>query len=201
MSGMNAKFTFLLPFICLWTMSTTGHTQNARETAFVGQPLIYSKSGKIDGCGVRLIAIDESSNADGPRLVIDASLQLSTRWQAMVVKATAGRMLLENGKLQNRKIATVERAWFRADGLPPTKAVTGKMISTIDPVGGVIYPTTRLEDLEILIAMTSGKPIEMGLKLRGEPTETVWFGVVTLSTGESARIDSCLKELLEDRTK
>ena len=34
------------------------HAQNLIEAQILGQPLVYMKAGKLDGCGIRLIVVD-----------------------------------------------------------------------------------------------------------------------------------------------
>jgi hypothetical protein len=177
--------------------STSAQAQNAREATLVGQPLIYAKEGKLTGCGIRVLAMDEAPKAGVAVLLIDSSIQLNMNVAGMMVKFVASRAAMVNGEPVVRSRPVVERAWFRADGLTPTSARDGLMMPTSEPPGGVLYVTTSLKnDMSILLAMLNGKTVEMGAKLQGESGDTVRFGKVVLSEAEAGRVQSCLDDLL-----
>lgn len=148
------------------------------------------------------MSVDSPTREGQPSIVIDASMQLDLMLTGILVKVTARRALFVGGKLEVQSTPTVERAWFRSDGIAPTKPQAGTLIPTQEPVGGILYRTDAMvADMNTLLAMIGGKPIELGMKLEGETGETIRFGVVTLSTAESARVQSCLTDLLADAKK
>lgn len=175
--------------------------QVARETEFMGQPLIYAKDGKLHGCGVRVFATEAPAKADAPIFAVDASIQLDLRFGGMLVKFTAFRTKFRNGKFESRIQEQVERGWFRVDGTSPTKPKDGNVVPTVEPVGGVMYRTEQLEDLQMLTAIFAGKTLELGLKLKGDTGDTVRFGPVQLSEGEKGRFESCMTDLMAEVKK
>jgi hypothetical protein len=182
-------------FLCV--ASTISLAQGARETAFAGQPLIYAKEGKLYGCGVRVVGIDQPDAAGQPVLIFDASVQLDLRMRGIFVKATVRRGIFADGNLKVQSTPQVERAWFRSDGVAPTSPKNGTVLPTEEPAGGVMYLTSDMaEDMKTLIAMGTGKTLEIGLKIAGDSVETVRFGEVSLSPAEAKRVQTCLNDLL-----
>lgn len=116
------------------------HGQVGRDTAFLGQPLIYAHDGKLLGCGVRVFAVETGYGSDQSMLAIDGSMQLDLMLGGIMVKMTAQKATNEGGKFRRTGTATVERAWFRADTFAPTTAKGGKVLPTQEPVGGVSSP-------------------------------------------------------------
>ena len=175
--------------------------QVARETAFLGQPLIYAKDGKLHGCGVRVFATEAPTQEGAPIFALDTSIQLDLQLGGMFVKFTAFRAKFRNGKFESRAIEQVERGWFRVDGTSPTKPKDGKVIATVEPVGGVMYRTEQLEDFQMLTAIVAGKTMELGLKLKGDTGDTVRFGPVQLSEAEKDRFQACIADLMAEAKK
>ena len=120
----------------------------------------------------------------------------------IIVKMTAQRASSEGGKLRRQGPAPIERAWFRADTFAPTTAKGGKVMPTAEPTGGVLYVAEDMvEGASILIAIATGKTIELGMKLKGETGDTVRFGAVKLSPVESERFQSCMSDLFAEGKK
>lgn len=186
----------------LMAYSALAVCQAARDTEFMGQPLIYAKDGKLHGCGVRVFAVETGYNSDQSMLAIDGSMQLDLRMGGIMVKMTAQKATSEAGKLKRQGPATIERAWFRADTFAPTTAKGGKVLPTQEPIGGVLYLAEDMQaGMNILLAIASGKTIELGMKLKGETGDTVRFGPVKLSPTESERFQSCMNDLLAEGKK
>lgn len=94
--------------------------QNARAAMLIGQPLIYAKDGKLTGCGIRVMAMDEAPKSGATTLIIDSSIQLDLKVAGMLAKFVASRATQVDGAPVVRSRPVVERAWFRADALTPT---------------------------------------------------------------------------------
>ena len=95
---MNISLTTAIAALVLAT-SFPAKSQLALETAFSGQPLIYTRDGKLHGCGVRIVSVDEPAQAGQPSLGIDASMQLDIALKNILIKVTARRVQFVNGKL------------------------------------------------------------------------------------------------------
>lgn len=193
-----AALLLSLPFLG----APAAFAQNAREAMMVGEPLIYGKDGKLTGCGIRVIAMDEVPKAGAVVLVIDSSIQLDMKLAGMMVKFVASRTAMVDGAPVVRSRPAIDSAWFRADGFTPTNPREGRTLPTMEPPGGVLYVTVNLKnDLEIMLAMLMGKTVELRVKLKGASGDTVRFGKVVMSDAEATRVQSCLDDLLASAAK
>jgi len=66
------------------------------------------------------------------------------------------------------------------------------MTQSLEPLDGVIYPTSDQGDLAILVALLDGKPIEVGMRLSDTNGDLVQSGTVMMASPDKLKVKSCL---------
>lgn len=181
---------------CLAFVARLALAQMMISATISGQALQYMKDGRVSGCGIRMVGI-EGVRASGPMVVFDASFNtvlpgLGTVKGDSQLVTLAQMQAGQSGQMRPRPVAF----WIRAPGSRATQPREGRMIGAITPPEAVMYVTDRLDDVMALFtAVASGKPIQVGIRQRGESVDRVFYGTVTLSDGDRGTVHQCFSDL------
>jgi len=189
---MTALKRTLLASVLL-SVAVSGRAQGASEPPMVGDPLVFLQNDVLN-CGVR-IQFSKAGNQPGQRiLAMSATIVLDPQHKAVVVSFSAYDYLFKANieeTMASNRTRPVQTGWIRSDGQGPTKPQDG-MTQPLEPVDGVIYPTSDLGDLAILVALLDGKPIEVGIRLSGTNGDVVQSGTVVMASPDKLKVKSCL---------
>lgn len=167
------------------------------EASISGQTLQYLDAGQVNGCGLRFVGIvvpNGLRETEG----FDVSVNVSLPGIGMV---KGGRFTVTTQDLLQRKPgkATRERPsalWLRAMGHKATQPHEGKIYPSQDTAGSSIYATDGLADaLALFNAVSQQETIQVGIMLRGETVERVYYGMPEVSPGDLHQLASCMDEL------
>jgi hypothetical protein len=154
---------------------------------------MYMKSGKVDGCGIRFIAVLIDPTLRGGRGV-DGSINLWASGAAVVKGLSYDIDVAAMRSGTKAKRAQVERFWLKAPGQPATNPADGRFHNS-DDEGAKLYGVKFDEGFELYKAAFEGALITIGVKRSNERGERLYFGKVDMSDGEKAQALSCLSEL------
>ena len=128
--------------------------QAAEEAQITGQPLMYMKSGKVDGCGIRFIAVLIDPTLRGGRGV-DGSINLWASGAAVVKGLSYDIDVAAMRSGTKAKRAQVERFWLKAPGQPATNPADGRFHNS-DDEGAKLYGVKFDEGFELYKAAFEG---------------------------------------------
>lgn len=189
----------LLGTIAQTTLASEVYAQAIVEVRVVGQPLMYMKAGKLDGCGVRLIVVDaqDSPKSTSPVAVWDMSFNLYVSGHAAVkigsydIAASELKSGTVSGKQKNVPTAN---GWLKARNADATAPLT--VIGKSDDAGFILYATEPESVLALMLANMDRKPILIGTRRVGAKGERIFSGTIEMSDGDNAHLDQCLSEYL-----
>lgn len=169
--------------------------QNVVPVEMTAQPLQYMKGGKLDGCGLRVMAFRPvgASRID----VVEASVSMDARVAAFV-KAVAYSPGTPQEYSRGPKAVKVTSAWLRGEGSPATPVITKTIVG--DDKKSLLYGTDATAAWNVLKAQMDGKRIQLSVRRLGEPNEWVLSGHAKLTPEESQQLHQCVAELLEQWT-
>jgi hypothetical protein len=168
-------------------------SQAAEEAQITGQPLVYVKAGKLEGCGVRFVAALIGPNLKTGR-GFDASVNVWTGGPAAVKALSYNVDVGAINAGSKPKASPLESFWIRAPGHQPTRPVDGYFRDSED-VGGKIYGVSFDMALPIFKAVFEEGPLMFGLQRKGERGERIYFGTIKMSDAERDQTLKCLLDL------
>lgn len=176
--------------------ATTIHAQNVVEVEFQGQPLMYMKDGKLDGCGVRLVGINASPSPTAIWQIIDISFNIMAPGMATVKLSTHNTTMAAMKSGAKPSYLYVERGWIKAENKNATTPLPGSTFIRGEDKNSVLYVTSVESIFELFNAEQDRQQIYVGIRRRGDTFESIYSGRLALSPQESGEVGKCLKEFL-----
>lgn len=187
---MMGNFRHVTGAAVLALSSIGAAAQNVVPVQMTGQPLQYLRDGAVNGCGIRIIAVEVADNLSTEASEVSVNLYDGGR---AVVKAIAYAPLARGN--QSVKTLKVKSAWARAPGSTATRALG--QTSYGDDNRSLLYATELMGALAILQAQVEGKPVQISVQREREERYRVLSGVVPLSLPEQEQLKACISELVE----
>ena len=192
-SGKQSRLSVL--FVLLILLPAAGFGQVVEEADIAGQPLMYVKAGKVDGCGIRLISVLSDPSGRSAKS-FDVSLNFWADGRAGL-KGLAYDIDIARLKAGGRPInVPLHSFWMKADGKDAPQPYGGRVGDTEDP-GGKIYGIEFSQALDLYEGVLGRQPFMVGVRRLTERTERIYVGRVSLDEKERAQSLSCLRELTQ----
>jgi hypothetical protein len=165
--------------------------QNVSHVRIDSQPLVYVRSGVINGCGVRLLG-GEFGPVE-PIAWFDVSFNIYAQGIGMI-KALSYDVRIEEMKSGKRGPAVpVQGAWIKVDGSMATRPLKG--ISSGEDLGSIVYAASADDVFPLFFGLLEGKQFMVAIQRKGQSGERIYAGAPTLDEADAKRISSCLNEL------
>jgi hypothetical protein len=189
----------LMAFCLSMYVAPFAAAQTAVEAQLSGQPLMYMKDGKVDGCGIRLVGVVVLSTLkDG--IALDASVNIYNTGVG-VVKALSYDVTLGAGQAGSKhRTMAIDRFWLKSPSGEATHPQDGQFHKT-DDGGGRLYTVTVEDALNLLLAAATGNVVTLGLKRSAESHERIYFGRAKMTEGEKNQVISCMDSLVARMSK
>jgi hypothetical protein len=159
------------------------------QSRITGQPLQYMTDGKVNGCGLRMIAV--RSLSDDTFESVDASVNL---YATTAVFKAAATVVSADAKKTNVK--RVVEAWVKGAGSQAT-SVVGKAVEGADRLSR-LYVTPFASAMGVFKSQVDGKPVQIGLKHEGSRgMTTIFAGKIELTEAERDQMEMCLDDLIK----
>lgn len=184
--------TFITSLACL--PSFAGLVESAK---FIGQPLIYQKNGKINGCGVRVFGVADFETPKSNVRLVDGSFMVTDSGAVLLkagMKMTTGEAVLK-GEKKSRTVFT-DRFWIRASGKNPTTPHDGIFQKSPQDQGYLIYGASSFDAFTDLLGVLDGETeLQIGMRELKTDIDRIMAGKVTISNAEIKRVMECLESL------
>ncbi len=165
------------------------------EVMMSGQPLQYTKDGRITGCGVRIVAVAEPPTIPGTFEMLDVSFNVADPGIGLV-KGGASSVTYKD--LQNRKKGpprAIRTIWIKRPGKTATQPLDGRYRSSPTDKGALLYGTDLGVATDLMDAvMEADAEVQIGLTRVGEDLERIYYGKVKLSDSERKQLIACFLE-------
>jgi hypothetical protein len=185
----------ILFFALLTEYPVASVAQVVEEANISGQPLMYVKAGKVDGCGIRLISVLSDPSGRSAKS-FDVSLNFWADGRAGL-KGLAYDIDIATLKAGGRPAnVALHSFWMKAEGKDAPQPYDGRVGDTEDP-GGKIYGIEFAKALELYDGVLGRQPFTVGVRRITERTERIYVGRVNFDEKERAQSLSCLRELTQ----
>lgn len=186
------KRTLTVLALCAYVLP--GSSQGVVEVSLLGQPLVYTDSGTVKGCGIRLLGQLPVAAGSKKFRLFDGSANVYREGQAL-----AKMILMEVPANSNPSTAKQERFalrnfWLKADGRAPAAARKGTFTESPSEKRAYLFATGTEPAMDFIMAATYGDPIQVGIKWEAD-YDWVFTGRVELSEKERSQVNACFEEL------
>jgi len=172
-----------------------GHAQVMLEADLIGQPLTYTKSGAVQGCGVRIVGTIAPVAGQTSFRSFDVSANFWKSGEAL------GKFIGETTPLSKPTLNDSRRlrlfdGWVRAEGKPSVAASDGGFQESASDKGAYLFAADPEAAMHVMLAVATGKPVQVGLRWEREQ-EWIYFGKVKFAPAETTQLANCIREALK----
>ncbi len=161
----------------------------------LAEPQMQVKDGAIQGCGYRLKSFPSQPDTRKPILALDASFNLYSNGMGAL---KAGALLIDAQRTEAAKgmARPISSFWLKVEGDRPTFVLNGKFLPASTP--GYLLGTVDVPSVAALFqAVWEGKPMMIGVTIKGDGIDRIYSGVPQLTDREKAEGTQCFGELLD----
>ena len=190
------KFIFLISLL----FSLSASAGNVVNTLFKTQVLISQSKGKIDGCGVRFVGIQEITLANQVVRVVDGSFNIYSAGIGITkagMSATNSNDVIKGNR--SSTITEIRSYWMRRSGGSVNQSVDDKFSKSTDTKGFLIQEITVDSFLDLMQSVNSDKEFQIGVSQKKDNSEWVFAGKLTMGDVDLERFKDCLVTLLQTR--
>jgi hypothetical protein len=190
------KFIFLTSLL----FSLSASAGNVVNTLFKTQVLISQSKGKIDGCGVRFVGIQEITLANQVVRVVDGSFNIYSAGIGITkagMSATNSNDVIKGNR--SSTITDIRSYWMRRAGGSVNQSVDDKFSKSTDTKGFLIQEITVDSFLDLVQSVNSDKEFQIGVSQKKDNSEWVFAGKLTMGDVDLERFKDCLVTLFQTR--
>jgi hypothetical protein len=178
-------------------MAGTASGQNVIPMRIQGQPLVYMKEGKVDGCGIRFVMVDAPPKfTDTTKITMyDVSFNIYTSGLALIKggASDATSADFKAGNYSTAKPVLLKTLWIKARGNEATTPLTGMKRS--DDPGMITYVADEERVAALFVALAKEEPILVGTQRPEAKSERIFSGKIDVTHSELQEISACVKQL------
>lgn len=178
--------------------SLSANAGNVVTTMFKTQVLISQGNGKVNGCGVRFVGIQEITLNNQVVRVVDGSFNVYS--EGIGITKAGMSTTNSNDVIQGNRSSTstgIKSYWMRRVGGSVNQSIDGKFSNSTDTKGFLIQAITADSFLNLLQAVNSDKEFQIGVTQLKDNGEWVFAGKLTMEDVDSRRLQDCLRTLFE----
>ncbi|MEY8689884.1 MAG: hypothetical protein AB9M53_08400 [Leptothrix sp. (in: b-proteobacteria)] len=157
----------------------------------VTQPQMQVKSGAVDGCGVRIIAIPTAGAPTKKGFAVDASFNIYADGVGMV---KAGVIKTLNGN-PTGETQPISNFWLKANGAKATAPNAVGVLKSPTPKGYLFYATELSTINKLFSALLEQEPVLLSIRRTDEDMDRTFAGTAVLSDTDRAQVMNCLNDL------
>lgn len=166
---------------------------------FGGQPLIYQKEGRINGCGVRVVGLTQFSTPKELVRVLDSSIVFYAEGMSLIkagIGTTTGAGV--NTQNLNLKPVRISSFWMRREGANPTAPQSGQILKSPDDPTFLYYSIPLPSFAELSEVIYGQVELQVGVRPEKSGVEWVMGGKLAMSEGDIRRFGECVDVLLKN---
>lgn len=180
------------------------------DTALKGiltaQPQIMMKDGKVDGCGVRIIGMEETTSMDARVSNFDVSFALYANGIAGLKGLALDDVSMRDvakakaaGKTLSLKYVPLESFWIKSPVNSATTPINGKVLSGENRLS-LLYVASFPLVAELFQPVFDQTTIQVGIKRKSDKVGYIYFGVPMMSKEELKQLSMCIDEFKSNLT-
>lgn len=172
------------------------NAQPMLEVEAFGQVLTYTRSGTVEGCGIRAVGVvtptpgqarfksfDVSANVWKSGVAVVKLIGEETPVNAARDPAAGVRLRLHDG-------------WLRADGGEPLAAQSGQFKESSSDKLAYLFPVDMESAFRFIVAVGGGTRFQLGVRWLAE-SEWIYFATLKLKDSEREQLSSCIRDMLK----
>lgn len=171
---------------------------NVISTQFKTQVLISQSKGKLNGCGVRFVGIQEITLSNQVVRVIDGSFNVYS--EGIGITKAGMSATNSNDVIKGNRSSTsteIKSYWMRRAGGSVNQSVDDKFSKSTDTKGFLIQAITVDSFLDLVQSVNSDKEFQIGVSQKKDNSEWVFAGQLSMGEVDSGRLQDCLRTLFE----
>jgi uncharacterized Zn-binding protein involved in type VI secretion len=171
---------------------------NVVSTQFKTQVLISQSKGKLNGCGVRFVGIQDITLSNQEVRVIDGSFNVYS--EGISITKAGMSATNSNDVIKGNRSSTsteIKSYWMRRAGGSVNQSVDDKFSKSTDTKGFLIQAITVDSFLDLVQSVNSGKEFQIGVSQKKDNSEWVFAGQLSMEAVDSGRLQDCLRTLFE----
>jgi hypothetical protein len=180
--------------------SVSAAAGNVVNTQFKTQVLISQSNGKLNGCGVRFVGIQEITLSNQVVRVVDGSFNVYS--EGIGITKAGMSTTNSNEVIKGNRSSTsteIKSYWMRRVGGGVNQSVDGKFSKSTDTKGFLIQPITVDSFLDLVQSINSDKEFQIGVSQKKDNGEWVFAGQLTMGEIDLGRLQDCLRTLSETK--
>ena len=154
--------------LIILAFSISANAGNVVNATFKTQVLISQSNGKVDGCGVRFVGIQEITLNNQVVRVVDGSFNVYAPGIGLTkagMSTTNSSDVLQGGR--SSISADIKSYWMRRVGGSVNQTLDGKFTKSTDTKGFLMQSITEDSSLDLLQAVNSDKELWVKLTMEG----------------------------------
>lgn len=179
-------------------LSISATAGNVVNTQFKTQVLISQSNGKLDGCGVRFVGIQEITLSNQVVRVVDGSFNVYSEGIGITkagMSTTNSNDVIKGNR--SSTITEIKSYWMRRAGGSVNQSLDSKFSKSTDSKGFLIQPITVDSFLDLVQSVNSDKEFQIGVSHKKDNGEWVFAGKLTMGEVDSVRLQDCLRTVFE----
>lgn len=188
----------LLRFLVSVAFSLSANAGNVVNAMFKTQVLISQSNGKVNGCGVRFVGVQEITLNNQVVRVVDGSFNVYSPGIGLTkagMSTTNSNDVIQGGR--SLISAGIKSYWMRRVGGSVNQTLDGKFSKSTDTKGFLMQAITEDSSLDLLQAVNSEKEFQVGVTQLKDNSEWIFAGKLTMGEVDYGRLQDCLKILFE----
>lgn len=187
-----------LRFLIILAFSLSANAGNVVNAMFQTQVLIIQSNGKVNGCGVRFVGVQEITLNNQVVRVVDGSFNVYSPGIGLTkagMSTTNSNDVIQGGR--SSISADIKSYWMRRVGGSINQTLDGKFSKSTDTKGFLMQAITEDSFLDLLQAVNSDKEFQVGVTQLKDNGEWIFAGKLTMGEVDYGRLRDCLKTLFE----
>lgn len=168
--------------------------QSVVEVRMLGQPLVYTDSGTVKGCGIRLLGQLPAAVGSKKFRLFDGSANIYQDGAALTKMILMDVPMDSDPATAKQERMALRNYWLKADGMSPAAARKGTYMESPAEKRAYLFATGAEPAMDFIMAATHGAPIQVGLKWEAD-IDWIYAGRVELSEEDRTRVSNCFEEL------
>ncbi|MDO8888642.1 MAG: hypothetical protein Q7V16_08665 [Hydrogenophaga sp.] len=160
----------------------------------LGQPLVYTDSGTVKGCGIRLLGQLPVAVGSKKFRLFDGSANIYREGAALTKMILMDVPMNSNPATAKQERIALSNFWLKAEGKSPAAARAGTYKESPSEKRAYLFAAAVEPTIDFIMGATYGDPVQVGLKWETD-YDWVYVGRVELSEEDRTRVGNCFEEL------
>ena len=173
---------------------------NVVSTQFKTQVLISQSKGKLNGCGVRFVGIQEITLSNQVIRVVDGSFNVYSEGIGITkagMSTTNSDDVIKGNRSSNS--TEIKSYWMRRAGGSVNQSVDDKFSKSNETKDFLIQEITVDSFLDLVQSVNSDREFQIGVSQKKDNSEWVFAGKLTMGDVDLERFKDCLVTLSQTR--